>query len=123
MAIHLTSNEQERIAYMSGNAVLASIFASSQDFEDEVDSFDDQLSAEFSRGYKEGELDTIGKDMDAMLSAQRQEIDRLKTDYRALKAYLEIVQDHLDGEACKKVAGRYALSKDISRRLILTPRY
>lgn len=119
----MSYNEIERIAYITGNSMLAAYASECDDQESLIEGFDDQMEAEFSRGYKEGELDTLGKDTDAMLAAQRQEIARLKTEYMALKDYLAKVKDYINGDACKKVAGRHALSADITRQYIATPRY
>ena len=123
MNISLTHSEQERIAYITGNSMLAAFAGDCNDQEALIDDLDDQIKAADTAGYDRGYLEGIGADTDTMLTAQRQEIARLKTEYMALKAYLAKVRYHLISDACKKVAGRDALSADITRQYIAAPRY
>ena len=120
---NLRYSEQERIAYISGNAMLAEFCAHSEDLEGEIDGFDDRLEAEYSRGYDEGARDTLGEEVADKLVANETEISRLKTEHKALRTLLQLVQGHLDGDMAKKAAGRLDLSKHITRQLIQTPRY
>lgn len=119
----LTNSEQERIAYINGNILLATFAGDCDDQEALINDLDDQLEAADMAGYYRGYKEGIGAETSVMLAANRQEIARLKTEYKALKAYLAQVRDHLISDACKKAAGRDALSADITREFIRTPRY
>lgn len=120
---NLTNSEIERYAYLYGKAHLACLASELDDQEVLEESRGDELEAEYSRGYADGELEATGKDMDAMLTALRAEVTKVKKEHADLKAYLAKVKDYLDSEACKKVAGRQKLSADITRHFIATPRY
>ena len=123
MITFLTHSEQERIAYINGNSLLATFAGDCDDQESILDGLDDQLEAADTTGYDRGYKEGIGAETSVMLAANRQEIARLKTEYKALKAYLAQVRDFLIGDTCKKAAGRDALSADITREFIRTPRY
>ena len=123
MNIPLPHNEQERIAYITGNSMLATFAGDCDDQELLIEDFDDQLEASDTAGYDRGYKEGIGADTDTMLAAFRQEVARLKSEHQSLRTYLTDMQLCLEGDPCKTVAGRKEIATHIRRKLLATPRY
>lgn len=119
----LSASEIERIAYLSGNPILAAYAGDCDDQGIRIDSFDDELEEARKESYAKGYHEGIGADTDTMLAAQRQEIARLKTEQQSLRTYLTDLQPCLTGDQCKTVAGRKEIATHIHRKLLATPRY
>ncbi|MDO8250268.1 MAG: hypothetical protein Q7T78_11200 [Rhodoferax sp.] len=119
----LTYEEHERIAYVTGNGLLASTLADASDLENEVDLFDDILDKAKVESFDSGRYEGIGIDTAKVISDLETELKRLREQYAAIRGDLEAVQSWLVGEACKTVSGRKQCASEIRRRLMTIPRY
>ena len=120
---HLTSDEQERIAYVTGHGFLASTFANSADLESEVDLFDDVLDRAKEESFESGKYEGIGVDTAEVIDDLELQVKSLKKQHSALRNDLEVVRSWMEGDSAKTVAGRKKCVSEIRRRLLTISRY
>lgn len=120
---HLTYEEHERIAYVTGNGVLASTLADAAELESEVDLFDAILDRAKEESFEAGKSEGIGIDTAKVIVDLESKLKSLKEQHAAIRSDLEAVQSWLEGDATKTVAGRQKCVFEIRRRLLTIPRY
>lgn len=118
----LTHAEQERIAYITGNCLLASTLADTADLESEVDLFDVILDRAKAASFDTGRYEGIGIDTAKVIGDLEAELKRVKKAHAAIRSDLEAVKSWLEGDASKTVAGRKKCASEIRRRLLTVPR-
>ena len=120
---NLSHAEIERIAYLSGNTNLANFAANIEEFEALEDKREDELKAEYDRGFADGEMEGLGTDADAMISALREEVEALKVQHNQCRDNLQATLNWLNGKDCKTIKSRKAFEKQLRASLLATPRY
>lgn len=120
---YLTYDEQERIAYVTGNGFIASALADASDLEFEVDLFDDILDRAKEESFESGKHEGMGIDTAEVIDDLELQVKTLKQQHSAIRSDLEAVRSWMEGDIAKTVAGRKKCASEIRRRLLTIPRY
>lgn len=122
----LSANELERLCYITGDAGMSNYYATQDELERMEDSYEDALHKAHDESYEQGReagiAETIGKDMDDMLHALRDEVTRLKGRVNAGVESLQAVYDWLRSDGCKTIKSRKLFETKVRARLLASPR-
>lgn len=115
---NFTFSECERLAYISGNTILAELFYDADEFEIQVDGQDELLEKEKEKSFDEGKYEGLG-----IVSAER--IEELESDLESaiskISRMSQVQQKMLEmfsDERMKTIAGRKEIYKIVKNSLI-----
>lgn len=114
---NLSMMEKERISYINGDVLVASIFGEASEFEQEVDGYDDKILSTKNDAFEEGKIEGLGRNAAAEIYDLERKLkeadDRNKKLYQVLLDYTKIF--YL--EDMKTVAGRKRVLASVQNKI------
>ena len=124
MQLHqLQFNEIERIAYITGQPLVAMCAEHADDGELLEDGLEDQLEAAQKKGYDLGTEVGVGVDAVQEIKQLEDSVTDIKASHQRCRDNLQAVYDWLRSDDCKTIKSRQAFEKRLLAALRVTPRY